>query len=351
MSNPKVSILISLYNVQKFLLEKELSDVRNQTYKNLEIILVDDGSTDSTLSICKQIASKDKRITIIHKENGGLGSARNTGLERATGKYIYFCDIDDTIHANLVERNVKVMEETKAEMIVFSFHVIYADNSSPEENVVFPNLDLASNEMIKKNFIEKLLLVRNGNGFVWNKFYSRDFIEQHHFRFKNHRIQQDELFNIQFYPKLTHLVLIPDVLYTYYIYNTGNNRSYYIPNRLEIYQDIFNSFKSQFKSWGILNSKTIDYINVRFWNGIKDSILFNTFHPEFHINNIDRKKHIISILSKPDVKKNLEYISKTHHLRFNDKRYLSAFSKQNVGLIIFWRCIFNCLSKIKKMIS
>ena len=152
MSNPKVSILISLYNVQKFLLEKELSDVRNQTYKNLEIILVDDGSTDSTLSICKQIASKDKRITIIHKENGGLGSARNTGLERATGKYIYFCDIDDTIHANLVERNVKVMEETKAEMIVFSFHVIYADNSSPEENVVFPNLDLASNEMIKKNY-------------------------------------------------------------------------------------------------------------------------------------------------------------------------------------------------------
>ena len=166
-------------------------------------------------------------------------------------------------------------------MIVFSFHVIYADNSSPEENVVFPNLDLASNEMIKKNFIEKLLLVRNGNGFVWNKFYSRDFIEQHHFRFKNHRIQQDELFNIQFYPKLTHLVLIPDVLYTYYIYNTGNNRSHYIPNRFEIYQDIFNSFKSQFKSWGILNSKTIDYINVRFWNGIKDSILFNTFHPEF----------------------------------------------------------------------
>ena len=116
--NKLVSVIIPIYNMENFLV-KCLDSVRCQSYQNLEIILVDDGSTDKSALLCDCFAEIDSRIYVIHKENGGLGSARNAGLERASGEYIYFLDSDDYIEQVLIERAVEALERTESDWCGF----------------------------------------------------------------------------------------------------------------------------------------------------------------------------------------------------------------------------------------
>lgn len=100
---PLISIVVPVYNVKQFL-TKCLNSIISQTYSNLEIIVVDDGSTDGSATICDDYAKKDKRISVIHKENGGLASARNAGIDVAKGTYIGFVDSDDYIEPYMYEK-------------------------------------------------------------------------------------------------------------------------------------------------------------------------------------------------------------------------------------------------------
>ena len=115
MLNDTVSIIVPIYNKEKYL-EKCLDSILGQTYRDLEIILVDDGSTDNSLAICQRCAEKDPRIKIYHKSNGGVSSARNLGLEKSTGTLISFADPDDSLHAECIERLKRVLDETGAEI-------------------------------------------------------------------------------------------------------------------------------------------------------------------------------------------------------------------------------------------
>ena len=233
-----VSVIICLYNVSSFLREKKLSCILQQTYKNLEIILVDDGSTDDTYLLCEKLRNIDKRITLVKKENGGLGTARNAGLDNATGAYVWFYDVDDEADLQLIEKNVHWMEVYKSDMNIFGYHCI-TPALSLSENVSFTERKIHENQQLKSVFIDELLFVPNGNGFAWNKFYRRSFIEKYGFRFGCQRIQQDEVFNLQFYPFLDNVYISSELLYTYYIYSSGNNRSRYIHDRINIYISIY----------------------------------------------------------------------------------------------------------------
>ena len=102
MSKPKVSVIVPIYNVEKYL-DRCMQSVLNQTLKDIEIIMVDDGSPDNCPSMCDEYARKDNRIKVIHKKNGGLGFARNSGLEIATGEYVAFIDSDDFIDTSMYE--------------------------------------------------------------------------------------------------------------------------------------------------------------------------------------------------------------------------------------------------------
>ena len=115
MLNNTVSIIVPIYNKEKYL-EKCLDSILGQTYRDLEIILVDDGSTDNSLAICQRYAEKDPRIKIYHKPNGGVSSARNLGLEKSTGKYISFVDPDDFIHSEFIERLEMMLVQSDAEI-------------------------------------------------------------------------------------------------------------------------------------------------------------------------------------------------------------------------------------------
>lgn len=116
-----LSIIIPIYNVEAYL-EKCVNSVRNQTYKNIEIILVDDGSPDKCPEICDRFAKEDDRINVIHKENGGQGSARNMGLDIAKGDYIAFIDSDDYVDENMYEIMIEALERTDSDMSFCGFY-------------------------------------------------------------------------------------------------------------------------------------------------------------------------------------------------------------------------------------
>ena len=121
-----VSVIIPVYNVKKYL-EKSVGSVTSQTYKELEILLVDDGSTDGSGEICDKLADMDSRIAVVHKKNGGLSDARNVGLDIATGDYILFVDSDDTVNPELIERCVKTAEKYSADIVLFDFEAVDED--------------------------------------------------------------------------------------------------------------------------------------------------------------------------------------------------------------------------------
>lgn len=120
-TNPLVTIVVPIYNVERYL-DTCVESIVNQTYGHLEILLVDDGSPDDCGRICDEWAARDSRITALHKPNGGLSDARNYGIDRARGEYIYCVDSDDWIQPNLVERALTVAQETDSDMVVFEYN-------------------------------------------------------------------------------------------------------------------------------------------------------------------------------------------------------------------------------------
>ena len=116
----KVSIIIPVYNTKKYL-EQCVFSIVEQTYQNIEILLVDDGSTDGTSDLCDEIAKKDSRVRVIHKTNGGAATARNLGIDEATGEYVMFVDSDDWLDTDAVENLVEHADKNNTDVIRFSY--------------------------------------------------------------------------------------------------------------------------------------------------------------------------------------------------------------------------------------
>lgn len=151
MTNPKISVIVPVYNLENYI-DITLNSLINQTYNNLEIILIDDGSTDNSLKICNTFAQKDSRIKVIHTENKGVSSARNTGIEHATGEYISFCDGDDTVELDMYEFLYNNLVADNADISICGIKMVHTDNSvtsvSKGKNVIWNN---------KEDYIKDLL--------------------------------------------------------------------------------------------------------------------------------------------------------------------------------------------------
>lgn len=185
-----ISVIIPIYNVEKYL-EKCINSILNQTYKNIELILVNDGSKDSCKSICNRYAEKDSRIKVIHKENGGVSSARNKGIEIATGEYIAFVDSDDYIHKNMYELMINIAKSNKSDITICDFKYVNANNPEKINN----DLNVDNLEIEEFTSIECLenLYGKTPVKFevVWNKLYKRELFEN--VRYEESRIYEDSI--------------------------------------------------------------------------------------------------------------------------------------------------------------
>lgn len=162
-----VSVIIPVHEIEPYI-DRCIQSVRNQTYKNLEIILVDDGSPDLCGDICDQYADADDRIQVIHKANGGLSDARNAGILIARGKYLLFVDGDDYIHEKLVEKVIRCAEEKQAEIVVFDY--VSMEEKTGREDLW--SMNISKNKVTNAEMDPKLLITAPR---AWNKLYRRDF--------------------------------------------------------------------------------------------------------------------------------------------------------------------------------
>ena len=187
-----VSVIIPVYNVEKYL-PQCLDSVENQTYKDLEIILVDDGSPDNSGYICDQYASKDSRITVIHKENGGLSDARNAGLAIAQGEYVYFLDSDDYLREDAIQKLVSRSNAENADIVFFDCETIYEDYEDPEYRE-----DFARNHEYSTDNGAIVLKAQQERGeycpCVPFLFFRKSFLDCQKLRFEKGMVHEDELF-------------------------------------------------------------------------------------------------------------------------------------------------------------
>ena len=231
-----VSIIVPVYNVEKYINECVDSLIK-QTYKNIEIVLVNDGSKDKSGAICDNYAASDARIKVIHKQNEGLGFARNTGLKVAQGKFVTFIDSDDKADADLVEKLVNGIYEVNGDTCIGGFKRISENGMVSFEE----SYDKAVFE--GKNVYNKLFARMLGSApdkhdairmSVWNVMYSMDIIRKHSIEFPSERvfISEDIIWDSEYYKYAKRAIVIDSTAYNYRI-TPGSLTQKYKPDMLK----------------------------------------------------------------------------------------------------------------------
>ena len=211
-----ITVVVSIYKVEKYL-NKCIESLLNQTYKDFEIILVDDGSPDKCPEMCDNWEKKDSRIRVFHKENGGLSSARNCGIEHAKGEFIIFPDPDDWVEPDYLERVLALREEYDADLSICGHYIGKNIN----------NKKAALSVLTTEEALEQLMMPRLFCGYAWNKLYSMKIINNNNLRFDTELgMVQDLHFNVRYFQFCEKIVYDPKPLYHYVIDRGGVTSRY-----------------------------------------------------------------------------------------------------------------------------
>lgn len=209
----KISVVVPVYNVRTYL-NKAVNSIINQQYRNLEIILVDDGSTDGSGELCNELRKKDDRIVVYHKENGGLSSARNYGIKKATGDYIIFIDSDDYIHSEMILSMYEEIKKANADVSVCGIMNVYNTKEVPQ---------CSNTEMRfvynQKEFLKELLIGEKIPGSICNKLLKKEVAEK--IFFPEGKIYEDVFYHLELV-KIAKTYVITTKPY-YYYYHRSNS--------------------------------------------------------------------------------------------------------------------------------
>lgn len=210
MEQPLISIIVPVYNAEPYL-DNCLDSIAAQTWENLEVWLVDDGSTDASPALCDARAAADSRFHVLHQANAGVSAARNAALERATGQYLQFVDGDDYLPSTATERLVRTAGATGADLVIGRFWRVAGTRKALQGHIrrdgVFTRREFAE-EMLKApaNFYY---------GVLWNKLYRRDLIRMAQIRFENVVFAEDQLFNTRYLQAAQRFTAIDEAVYCY----------------------------------------------------------------------------------------------------------------------------------------
>ena len=241
MERAKISVIVPIYNAEKYL-EETIASLLNQTLKEIEIILVNDGSTDNSLKICKKMEKMDERIVVINKANGGLADSRNTGMKIAKGKYIMFLDADDLFETDTCEWMYNKIEEKQADYVIGNYQMMDNDGKRWKK----PAWPLGENDdiMLNKNDYNRSFFVMNST--AWNKIYKAEFLTKNDITFKVPSPSEDDYFTSVCYIKAKKGYYTSKVMYLYR--NSPNSLSKdcslkYFKGINYAYQMIYKTFK------------------------------------------------------------------------------------------------------------
>lgn len=341
--NKIISIIIPVYNAEENL-KRCLESVTNQTYSNIEILIINDGSTDTTIKICEEYAKKDKRIRIINKKNEGVSIARNTGIKNAGGDYLLFIDSDDWIELQTCEELNKIVSKCDYDSICFR-------NTFHNEHTVKKDFwkERKEKDIVKSLFYE----IENENSsissavYIWNKLYNKESIIKNKIYFDEElKYGEDLLFNYAFFSENKKVYYLDKLLYNYYINNTSVTHKYdknFAHQQLLLLEKLKSKLKKDEKLdyyyWSVkIIEKTLD---AGFMN-ISDRNIFKINYKILEIKNYFKNEiftEIIDNVPYKDISKRrlkiINYIKKNKYFRL----YL---------YLIFSKGIHFTINKIKK---
>lgn len=325
-NNVLISIIIPVYNVEQYLSDCILS-VLNQTYGNIEVILIDDGSTDSSGIICDNFAKKDERVSIYHIKNGGVSKARNLGIKKARGKYIQFVDSDDTVEPNMVEDLLKNLIETNSDLSICGYTKVKRSglvDVTPREGVY------EFNDFI--NFM-KYWLIDPIIGSPCNKLFQRKIILDNEIEYEpNICYAEDYLFNIRYLANINRISVLANC---YYKYNHLVEGSLHQIN-----------FRDMDKNWEVSLLIVNTLKNTLAKHNVNDEVFINYIYLYFLTSNS------INRLSGYSKAKCIEWIKDKDKLRTDNIRFMifPRYPRVSISAILVWNILNNKYVNISYLI-
>lgn len=344
----KVSIIVPIYNMEKYL-RRSIESLQNQILREIEIILVNDGSTDNSFAICKEYQKNDKRIKIIDKPNGGVSSARNAGIEIAKGDYIGFIDPDDWIKAEMYENMYNQIIETDADVCFCNFVVEHQNKSNPQilkideyllkENEIFEELIL---NMISTSNIKKDSQIIMGS--VCRLLIKRELINNNNLKFDTNITYMEDLVYCVQVLLLSNLVTINRGIYYHYIINQKSAVTSYKENFFEKQKRVYNILTDLLYKYHF-NTDIFERMNKRYLN-----MIMNTIRNEVHLDNPQKVKFKVNYIKKLCNDDKVVSIFNNFNLQsysLNKKMFIFAL-KYKLAFLLF--CICTAYVRVKSKI-
>lgn len=299
--NPKISIIVPIYNAEKYI-DRCMKTIYAQSFKDYEIILVNDGSKDNSAEICRKYEKADERVTFIDKENGGAGSARNAGIEVAKGEYLAFPDVDDWFEPEMYEELFSIAKREDYD-VVFSGINFYGLNGEgkPEysRTVTCDSVVYHTKEECRRN-VMTFFPTSTVFDVPWNKLYKSSVIIDNNVRFSDTRRCQDAMFNIDFYNAIASAAST-DKAYYNYIENTLSEVQRKFPqNYIDINIQYFSKLMEILSSWGMYKGKIKQHYDSSFVIAIYETMeMFE--NPVWDLSKKEQKEYINNIMSKSEI--------------------------------------------------
>lgn len=321
---PRVSVIMPVYKVEKFI-AKSIRSVLSQTLADFELLVVSDESPDRSCEIAASF--KDKRIKIYKKKHGGLSDTRNYGLERATGKYIYFIDPDDWIEPDLLTENISIIEKEKLDFVVFGYFEEFENTRGEIKRKTLINSKVAAFVKGDKNLnIDGYHL--GMMGYAWNKVYRREFLDKHQFRFaKGISLIEDILFNTSIFAAARIIRFNPECYYHYV-----NRKRESLINRF--HEDSFGLIKRKTEAlkyfsrqWGLPCEKEL--LSSSIVSGINYCI-YNIYVCKNTLTQEEKRKLVDEIVSDA---KTVNLISHYPAVTSRDKLYKKSIQNRWVDMV------------------
>lgn len=334
---PTVSIIVPVYNAENYL-HKCINSLLNQNFSDFEIILVNDGSKDASGSICDKFAHSDNRIKVIHKENGGVSSARNRGLDEASGKYIMFCDSDDFVKEEFCAPMLNLANDDEDCLIFSGITELWEDKSRellcpayPEgESVILTNNEFCD-LFVELNLCNQFTLMN----MPYNKLFSRKVIEKHNLRFDTDiNYNEDFIFNLLYLDKVSSVKIYNKSVYNYYMDAPGSLCKKYVPNMMDIYRIKEDVLKE------VIIDKASDQKNAHIvWCTFVFNDTNRAINNTFSSSNPATKKEKTKYCTKLIRDKRFKLSLKSAITKGYNPLYLKALKLGNFSLVLFLKKI------------
>ena len=238
--NELISIIVPVYNVEQYL-EKCVDSIINQKYKNLEIILVDDGATDSSGKLCDELAKIDNRIKVYHKENGGLSDARNYGVERATGDYIGFVDSDDYIDSEMYEELYEAIKKENVDVVECNLKIIYPDRVELFTEQKYYNV------YTKQEYLEEYLKIEKIFGSACVRLIKSDIAKK--LKFPVGKLYEDTYYAYDLIEKVDRYVIMNNPYYNYLMRENSITNAKFNPRILDLIEIVEKFHKTTYENY------------------------------------------------------------------------------------------------------